>query len=155
MAPRNRYVRTSLKINGLEQLMNDLNQLPDNVQVRVFKSGLRKTLDFLIEKVKAQVLAVGAYATGNLYRAITATRLYKGRRRKSMIISQVYPKKVPYAHLVEKGFKHTSGKHVPANSFLLKTAEEQSQAVVDQLSKEMSPYIERALKKLHKQYGRK
>jgi HK97 gp10 family phage protein len=149
-----RYVKTSLKITGLQDLLKQLEELPDDLEAKAVKSGLRKALQFLVEKVKATILSNGSYLSGRLYKSIVASSLKRGYKGRKTVTSQVYAKKVPYAHLIELGYKHTGGKHIPAKSFLLKTAEGEAQSVVDKFEEELKGITERALKRYHKKYGR-
>ncbi len=152
------YGKTSLKIEGLAELLKELDKLPDDLEAKAFKTGFRRALKFLVEKIKARIVANGNYQTGRLYRAIKAGTLKKGRNGQKTITSKIGaqysgPEGAPHAHLVELGYKHRSGKHVPGRSFLLSTAEAEGQSTINKLIEELKDITEKALKRYHKKYG--
>jgi HK97 gp10 family phage protein len=121
-------------VEGIPELVATLNQLP----VTIHKQALRKPIYRGAQLVRDKAKALVTVKTGNLRKNIKV----KGSRgtptlQATKVYVQYGSSGAPYAHLVEKGFMHISGRHVPARPFMRPALETSVQEIIQIVSTEL------------------
>jgi len=98
-------------IQGLEELNKLLETLPQKAQYNVLRASLFAGAKAIEKEAKLRAPRL----TGRLAKSIKAKR--SKSKKRSEVASRVEVQ-VPYGHLAEYGFNHTSGRHVPGKPFL-------------------------------------
>ena len=114
---RRKYKLDGIAIEGVGNLVSDLNRLVTQIDSEIVEDGLLKIAEGLRDNIKA----VTPRKTGRLKSAVRASRFRaKITGRPAVFVAMNY-KKAPHAHLVEYGHRARNGKFVPAHPYFRPT----------------------------------
>lgn len=121
-------------VQGVPEIAAALKELP----VTIHKQALRKPIYRGAQLVRDRAKTLVPVKTGNLRKNIKV----KGRRgtpTMQLVAAFVQYGKggASYAHLVEKGFMHISGRHIPARPFMRPALEMSANEIISIVAKEL------------------
>jgi hypothetical protein len=131
----------NITTEGLAELEKVLKNLPakvaDRLLVRAIGSGTKQ----LAELIKAKILQLGHYDSGQLYNSVKNSP--KINKRQLLVYSYAGPRGAPHAHLIEYGHKTKNGGHVPPSSYIRSTAIENSENLTDLVKQKLAEHIKK------------
>lgn len=110
------------KSTGIDELFKNLDSLPEKIEKKLFRKGLKQISERLVSEVKSYVPT----KTGKLKNSIAA--LVRLNKKKGGIVATI-GSSLFYSRFVELGFMHKGGVHVPARPFLTPVLENAAKTV--------------------------
>lgn len=128
-----------ITLTGDKKLEVVLTRLPNKVQRNMARRALRKALT-LFKKEAKQIVPV---RTGRLKRALRTKVSLKSSGEMTGRVQAIYRGKraAPYAHLVEWGYTHTSGKRISGDFFMTRTFEKNKSKTIEIFRRELRKEI--------------
>lgn len=137
-----------MEIEGLDELLNDLKQLPQKLR----RNALRSGIDWGAREVRDAAKRTTAFSDhrGNLRDSIVMKRERLGARWEA--VARVLAE-APHAHLVEYGHRQVNVKgeqtgDVDAHPFLVPAIEENRERIKKTIKERIRKYLDKKLSKL-------
>lgn len=127
-------------LQGLQQLNEMLLSLPQKAHYNVLRNALLAGAKVIAKRAVARASAQSVQ-TGRMVKSIRAKR---SRSKKGEVAAAVAVE-VPYAHLVEYGFNHTNGNHVPGKPFLFPAFQEKKHEIEEEIVRKLKELVSKEL----------
>ncbi len=132
-------------IKSFKEIDKKLKKLPANVHRNASRRAMRKALTMLKKEAKQNA----PIRSGQLKKSLmTKVRLWGNGELTGMVFAKGGKQKrsAPHAHLVEWGYKHTSGVQVSGSRFMTRTFEAHKSEVIHKFKIELLKEIEKLSK---------
>lgn len=129
-----------ITLTGDKKLEAVLTRLPNNVQRNMARRAMRKALTMFKKEAKQ----VAPVKSGRLKRSLITKVKMKATGEMTGKVQAIYGRNkraAPYAHLVEWGYTHISGRRVAGLYFMTRTFEKHGQSIIDTFRVELNKEI--------------